>query len=67
MPFRGHFCNFASRHPRDLVLVSNPMFLAGVETELVENAVVLGRAGVETELVEKAVVSGRTGVETELV
>ena len=25
--------------------------MAGVETELVENAVVLGRAGVETELV----------------
>ena len=27
MPFRGHNCNFASGHARDLVLVSNPMFL----------------------------------------
>ena len=30
MPFRGHFCNFASRHPRDLILVSNSMFLGMV-------------------------------------
>ena len=27
MCFRGQNCNFASGHARDLVLVSNPMFL----------------------------------------
>ena len=41
--------------------------MAGVETELVEKAVVSGKAGVEIELVEQAVVWGRARVETELV